>query len=71
MILLLLPPASNIIITALNVSNCSTSAGNNSIQAETWVLPFETVTNAVKHEKTCLFCQKPECLHVVSNSAIA
>ena len=34
-------------------------------------LPFETVINTVKHENTCSFCQKPECLHVVSNSAIA
>ena len=34
-------------------------------------LPFETVTNIVKHEKTCLFCQKPEYLHVVNHSEIA
>ena len=30
-----------------------------------------TFTNTVKHEKTCSFCQKQECLHVVNNSAIA
>ena len=50
------PSTSNIIVRALNVSNCSTSADINSIQAETEVLPFETVTNTVKHEKTCSFC---------------
>ena len=27
--------------------------------------------NTVKHEKTCSYCQKPECLHVVNKSAIA
>ena len=65
------PSTSNIIVRVLNVSNCSTSAGSNSIQAETYVLPLETVTNTVKHEKTCSFCQKPECLHVVNNLVIA
>ena len=39
---------SNIIVKALNVSNCSTRADSNSIQAETLVLPFETVTDTVK-----------------------
>ena len=34
-------------------------------------LPLETVTNIVKHEKTCSFCQKPEYLDVVNHSAIA
>ena len=24
----------------------------------------------VKHEKTCSFCQKPKCLHLINNSAI-
>ena len=33
-------------------------------------LPFETVTYTVKDEKTCSFCQKPESLHIVNNSAI-
>ena len=61
----------NIIIRALNVSNCRLSVGSNSIQAETWVLPLEPVTNTVKHEKTCSFCQKPEYLHVGNTSAIA
>ena len=28
------------------------------------------VTNTVKHEKTCSFCQKPESLQVVNNLAI-
>ena len=28
------------------------------MQGETGVLRFETVTNTVKHEKTCTFCQK-------------
>ena len=32
---------SNIIVRALNVSNCTTSAGSNSIQSETSVLPLE------------------------------
>ena len=54
----LAPSTSNIIVRALNISNCSTSAGSNSIQAETWLLPFEVVINTVKHEKTCSFCQK-------------
>ena len=68
------PSTSNIIVRALNVSNCSTRAGSKSIQAE--VLPFETVTNTLKHEKTCSFCQKPEYLknfvkNVVNHSAIA
>ena len=27
------------------------------------------VTNTVKHDKTCSFCQKPECLHIVKYSA--
>ena len=40
-----------------------------SIQAETEI-PFETVINIVKHEKTYSFFQKPEILHVVNNSAI-
>ena len=58
------PYISNIIARALNVWNCSTSAGSISIQAE-------TVTNTVQYEKTCSFCQKPECLHEINNSAIA
>ena len=62
---------SNVIFRALNASKCSTSAGSSSIQSETQVLPLETVTNTVKNEKTCSFCQKSECLHVVNNSAIA
>ena len=62
---------SNIIVTVLNISVFSTSAGSNSIQVETQGLPFEVVTNTVKHKKIYLFCQKPECLHVVNNSAIA
>ena len=33
-------------------------------------ISFETVTNTVKHEKTCSFCQEPEYLHVVNHSAI-
>ena len=65
------PSTSNIIVIALNTSNCSRSTDINSIQAETYVPTFETVTNTVKHEKKCSFCQKPEYLHVVSNSAIA
>ena len=40
------PTTSNIIVRALNVSNCSTSAGSNSVYAET-LLPSETVTNTV------------------------
>ena len=69
-ILLPLPtPPSNVIVRALNVQNCSTSAGSNSIQSEIEVLPLETVTNTVENEKTCLFCQKSECLHIVNNSA--
>ena len=32
---------------------------------------WESVTNIVNHEKTCLFCQKPEYLHLVNYSAIA
>ena len=65
------PSTSNIIVRTLNVSNSSTSGGSNSIQPETYVLRLETVTNTVKHEKICSFCQKPECLHVVNNSEIA
>ena len=65
------PSTSNIIVRPLKVSNCSTTAGSNSIQAKTLVLPLEAVTNTVKHEKTCSSCQKPDCLHVVNNSAIA
>ena len=65
------PCTFKIIVRALNVSNCSTSASSNSIQTENWVLPLGTVTNTVKHEKACSFCQKPECLHVVNNSTIA
>ena len=34
-------------------------------------LPLETVTNTVKHEKKCSFCQTPEYLHVVNYSAVA
>ena len=64
------PSVPNIIVRVLNVSNFSTSAGSNSMQAETQVPHLETVANSVKREKTCLFCQKPECLHVVNNSAI-
>ena len=42
-ILLPLPtPPSNVIVRALNVSNCSTSAGSNSIQSEIEVLPLLT-----------------------------
>ena len=62
---------SDVIVSTLNVSNYSTSADSNSIQAETSVLPFETVSNTVKHEKTYSFCRKPEFLHVVNNSSIA
>ena len=65
------PFTSNIIAFALNVSNCSTRAGSNPILARTYVLPFETVTNIVKREKTCSFCQKSEHLHVVKHSASA
>ena len=65
------PSTSDIIVKALNVSICSTSAGSNSIQAGTYILPIETVSNTVKHEKTCSFCQKSESFHVVNNSAIA
>ena len=61
------PFTSHIIVRAFQVSNCSTSAGCNSIQAETYVLPFETVTNTVKHAKICSFRQKPEYLHVVNH----
>ena len=57
------PSTSNIIVRTLNVRTCSTSTSRN--------LPFETVTYTVKHEKTCSFCQKPESLHIVNNSAIA
>ena len=64
------PFTSNIIVRALNVSNCSTSASIISIQSETYVLTFETVTNTVKHEEKCSLCQKPENLHVVNNSDI-
>ena len=39
---------SNVIFRALNVSKCSTSAGSNSIQSETQVLPLEAATNTVK-----------------------
>ena len=38
---------------------------------ETYVLPFETVTNTVYHEETCLFRKKAEYLHVIIQSAIA
>ena len=38
---------------------------------QTSSLPLETVTNIVKHEETCLFCQKSEYLQVVNHSAIA
>ena len=62
---------SNIILRALNVSNCSRRAGSKSIQAETQLLPLETDTNIVKHEKTSSFCQKGECLHAVNYSATA
>ena len=41
-----------------HVPDCSTSAGGNSIQAETYVLPLETATNTIKHEEACSFCQK-------------
>ena len=42
-ILLPLPtPPSNVIVRALNVSNCSTSAGSNSIQSEIEALPLLT-----------------------------
>ena len=34
------PSTSNIIVTALNVSNCSTSAGSNSVQPETLSTTF-------------------------------
>ena len=34
------PSTSNIIVRALKVSNCCTTAGSNSIQAETLVLPY-------------------------------
>ena len=42
------PSTSNIIVKALNLSNCNTRADSNSVQAETLVLPFETVTDTVK-----------------------
>ena len=35
------------------------------------MIPLETVTNTVKHKKTCSFCQKAEYLHVVNNPGIA
>ena len=65
------PSTSNIIAKALNVSNCSTSAFINLVQAETYVYLWKSATNIVNHEKTCSFCQKPEYLHVVNYSAIA
>ena len=65
------PFPSSTIVRALNVSNCTTRAGSNSIQEQTYILPSETVTNTVKHDKTCSFFQKPEYLQVVNHSAIA
>ena len=41
------------------------------VQVQAKTKAFETVTNIVKHERTCSFCQKPECLLLVNNSAIA
>ena len=62
---------SDIIVRALNVSNCSTHAFINLIQSETYVYLSKSVTNIVNHEKTYSLGQKPEYLHVVNNSAIA